>query len=175
MISMQALDTIYLPKTAKEDDFYGIQSQETNNNRLNSNFRKVATAIVDIYSQLDGVVDKVLAEIPTADAYVSDVSGDGNWAWRKWSDTLIEAWITTLTAVVNCTTAYGSLYGAQTTISLPASLFASISAINITPICSANVVFVSIVSVTASTITVKVLTTASASVSVQFGIHVFGK
>ena len=70
---------------------------------------------------------------------------------------------------------YGALDGAETTISFPTSLFASISELQITPICSANVVFTSVVSVTASTITVKVITTASSSVTVQMSVHAIGK
>ena len=174
-MSLKALDQVYLPRTAKPGDFYGVQSEETNNNRVNGNFRKILVAINDLEASMATVVADVIAKLDLPDTVVTDVGTDGIWKWRKWNDGTIEAYATTVAAVVNCSTAYGSLYGAQTTISFPTSLFSSIAELSVTPICSANVVFVSIVSVTASTITVKVLTTTSASVTVQFAVNAIGK
>lgn len=174
-MSLKALDQVYLPRTAKPDDFYGVQSEETNNNRVNGNFRKILVAVNELESSMATVVEDVLAQLNLPDTFVTETGTDGIWEWREWNDGTIEAFVTTIAAVVNCTTAYGALYGAQTTISFPTSLFASISELQITPICSANVVFTSVVSVTASTITVKVITTASSSVTVQMAVHAIGK
>ena len=174
-MSLKALDQVYLPRTAKADDFYGVQSEETNNNRVNGNFRKILVAINDLEASMATVVEDVIAQLDLPVSFVTETGTDGIWEWREWNDGTIEAFVTTIAAVVNCTTAYGALYGAQTTISFPTSLFASISELQITPICSGNIVFVSVVSVTASTITVKVLTTSSASVTVQMSVHAIGK
>ena len=174
-MSLKALDQVYLPRTAKADDFYGIQSEETNNNRVNGNFRKILVAVNELETSMATVVSDVIAQLNLPDTFVSDTGTDGIWEWREWNDGTIEAFATTIAAVVNCTTAYGALYGAQTTISFPTSLFASITELQITPICSGNIVFVSVVSVTASTITVKVITTASSSVTVQMAVRAIGK
>lgn len=174
-MSLKALDQVYLPRTAKPDDFYGVQSEETNNNRVNGNFRKILVAVNELETSMATVVADVIAQLNLPDTFVSDTGTDGIWEWREWNDGTIEAFATTIAAVVNCTTAYGALYGSQTTISFPADLFTSISDLQITPICSANIVFVSVVSATASTITVKILTTASSSVTVQMAVRAIGK
>jgi hypothetical protein len=141
-MSLKALEQIYLPRIAKPDDFYAIQSEETNNNRINGNFRKILAAVNQLEANAETLVDQVIEQLNLPDVFISDTGEDGTWTWRKWNDGTIEAFATTLDTVVNCSTAYGALYGAETTVSFPTSLLASVSEISVTPICSASVVLV---------------------------------
>lgn len=174
-MSMKALNRIAIPRVSKSDDFYGLQSEEENNNRLNANFRMIAAAILGLETSVDGVAAEVIAQLNLPSVYVTDTGSNGVWEWRKWSDGRIEAWATTISAAINCTTAYGALYGAETTISLPSDLFSNILTLSADPICATASAFLSVVSITASTVTVKVLTTVSSSIMVQFAMNVIGK
>lgn len=171
---MKALNVIYLPKVSKANDYVGSQSEERNQNKLNENFRMISAEINSILTELGGITEEVLAQIPIPSRYVKSDSTDGIWNWNIWSDNAIDAFCKTVSTVANCTTASGSLYKAEIAVNLPTGIFTTVSSVLVTPICSANVVLATVKSVSASQIVVVVLTTASASVNVELCLHVFG-
>lgn len=146
-----------------------------NQHRLNANFRCISNAILEHDDKLEKLPEEILARVNESAAFVKTVSSDGVWNWRVWSNGLVEAWITTLSASKNCTTAAGSLYTCDLSVSLPSDLLASVESVSVTPICSDQAVLPCLKSVSSSSITVVLLCTSSANVNVQLCIHLFGK
>ena len=175
MSTTKGLNEIKLPRVSRADDMFARQSEEVNNNRLNQNFRVILTAIINLEDIAEGIDDRIAAAIPAMANRVTEVGTDGIWTWRKWSDGRIEAWLTSISASLNCTTASGSMYVAEHTISLPTSLFASIDSVSATPINSTNYIAASVKSISASSLVLRVMCTVSATVGVQFGVTIIGK
>lgn len=171
---MKALNEIKLPRVAKATDDAARQSEQMNQLRLNQNFKELANAVLSTDETLAAMPEKILQQVTKPKVYVIEVSTDGIWSWRKWSDGLIEAWVTTLDLVRNCTAAAGSLYSAEAEIDLPTRLFATVDAACLSPI-STSILSASIKSVSASALTVYLLSPVSANVSVRFGIYLLGK
>ena len=134
-----------------------------------------ATAINALEQSVENLPAQILAQVITPDAYVSEASSNGIWDWLKWSDGKIAATCKTAATVVNCSTAAGSLFKGELTLDLPTGLFTTTSSAFLTVICSANVVFGTVKSLSATQIVLTVLTTASASVTAEFCIQVNGE
>lgn len=175
MSKIKSLNQIRLPRVSDASDFLAHQSEEVNNNRLNQNFRNLFSAVVALEDFEEGIDKRINNAIPQMAARVVELGTDGIWSWRKWSDGLIEAWVTSVTAALSCTTASGSMFVASHTISLPTGLFSSVSSVSATPICSTNYIASCVKSITASTMSLAVMCSVSASVNVTFGISVIGK
>lgn len=175
MSTLKSLNEIKLPRISAASDLFARQSEEVNNNRLNQNFRNLFAAVVSLQNTAEGLDARIAAAIPATAARVTKVSTDGVWNWREWSDGLIEAWLTSVSASLNCTAASGAMYVAEHTISLPASLFTSIESVSATPINSTDYIAAAVKSISASSLVLRVMCTVSASVGVQFGVTVIGK
>jgi len=175
MSTLKSLNEIQLPRTSDASDLFARQKEEVNNNRLGQNFRNIFAAVVALQDVAEGLDTRIAAAIPAMAARVTEVDTDGVWNWRKWSDGLIEAWLTSVSATLNCTTASGAMYVAEHTITLPTGLYATIESVSVTPINSTNYIACSVKSISATTLVIRVMCTANASVNVQFGVTVIGK
>lgn len=172
---MKALNVIYLPRVAKTDDFTSVQTEERNQNNMQQNFRMIAVAVNALEESVKNMPDEILAKVIAPDVYVQESNSDGIWDWLKWSDGKINALGKTAATAVSCNTAAGAIYKGELTVSLPTSLFTTISSVLLTPICSANIVWATVKSVSATEIAIYVLTTASASITAEFSIQVYGE
>lgn len=175
MSTMKQINEIKLPRVSKPSDIFAMQSEASNNNRLNENFRVLFSAVIALQDVIEKLDARIAAAIPAMAARVTEVGSDGIWNWRKWSNGLIEAWLLSASAVLNLTTASGAMFVAEYTIALPTGLYATIESVSASPINSANYIACSVKSISSTTLVLRAMCTVNTSANVQFGVTVIGK
>lgn len=173
---MKALNTIKYPRMFKlERTQEERQYDESNQFRLNQNFRNITDAIVVLEESVESLPAKLLADVNVASDYVVAGGEDGNWLFRKWNSGIAECWCSSVDISKSVTTATGALYYAEHSLSLPPSLFTSVKIANVTPLSSAVLVFVSMKEISNTAVLLRVGSTASALISFKLQAHVIGK
>lgn len=148
---------------------------ESNQRRLNDNFRQIARAIGEHDDSIAAIPGLISAAIVTPDDYIEDAHELGSWTCRKWKNGRAECFGKTESRALSVTTASGGLYYAETTITLPTDFFTSVSAAFITSICGSPFAVASIKALSVSAINAYVANSTSALINVVLSVMVTGR
>ena len=173
---MKALNEIRFPRLStversNDERMY----DESNQRRLNDNFRQIARAISEHDDSLVAVPALITAAVVTPEDYVKDVYELGSWTCRKWKSGRVECFGKTASLALSVTAASGGLYYAETAITIPAGLFTSVSAAFITSIYGSPLAFASIKALSVSTVNAYVVNSTSALINVVLSVMVAGR
>lgn len=174
-IKLKAMNEVRLPRVAKENEDRKLQAEKINEERLNQNFKAISDSMYEIGEAISEVESEIKQESSlNSTISIKDEFDSGLFHVRKWSNGVIEAWGATLSAVVNCDTASGSLYYGDTTFALPSGLFSSVDMVSVTPVSSEA--FTGIVtSYDKDEINFRAFATTSESTNVSANLFIIGK
>ncbi len=173
---MKALNTIRFPRMLQlSRSIEERQFDESNQFRMNQNFRAITDAVTAAEESLSLMPEKIMGSITVPDDYVTEIGESGVWKYRKWKNGTVECWCESLELQKAITAASGSLYVATDSLSLPSGFFSEIDSVLVGVAASSAVCFASVSSFSASSVSVNIASTISASVSLKLYAHVFGR
>jgi len=172
---MRALSNISLPRIAQGTEYNKLQAERSNETRLNQNFRIIQGSIAEM-EIIENSMDKRIESLenPAFSPGISSVSDSTDWRVVTLNTNDVFAAERSNAITLAVTTAAGSLYKGETTVT-PPSVFSEITSVQVTIESASDCLFALVKDFSTSGINVRVLATASGSYSFRLHIFITGK